>query len=181
MRKFYPSVTCTNVSPLWDALYSVVTTARSSVETTDWGIKLAVLERVAERLLRSCFVDFGTGTLGSSRYLLHFLMWYPSFIKMRVKHDLLSHSKLWLAWVISHLCQEHNPSGFWVFVSSTTFGHKSCICSTVDSCRVFLYRVSSHHYLYHRQNMDPRYSSFKGKDPVRAVRAMFCAFFETAN
>ena len=57
----------------------------SSVETTDWGIEVAVLERVAERLLRSSFVDLGTGTLGSSMYLLYFLMWYPSFINTRVK------------------------------------------------------------------------------------------------
>ena len=49
---------------------------------------MAVLERVNKRLLRSSFVDFGTGTLGSSRYLLYFLMWYPSSIKIRVKHDL---------------------------------------------------------------------------------------------
>ena len=49
---------------------------------------MAVLERVAERLLRSNFVDLGTGTLGSSMYPLYFLMWYPSFIKMRVKDDL---------------------------------------------------------------------------------------------
>ena len=47
-----------------------------------------MLERVAERLLRSSFVDLGSGALGSSVYLLYFLMWYPSFIKMRVKHDL---------------------------------------------------------------------------------------------
>ena len=47
-----------------------------------------LLERVAERLLRSSFVDLGTGTLGSSMYLLYFLMWYPSFINMRVKDDL---------------------------------------------------------------------------------------------
>ena len=49
---------------------------------------MAVLERVAERLLRSSFVDLGTGTLGSSMYLLDFLMWYRSFINMRVKDDL---------------------------------------------------------------------------------------------
>ena len=49
---------------------------------------MAVLERVAERLLRLSFVDLGTGTLGSSMYLLSFLMWYPSFINMRVKDDL---------------------------------------------------------------------------------------------
>ena len=35
---------------------------------------MAVLERVAERLLLSSFVDLGTGTLGSSMYLLYFLM-----------------------------------------------------------------------------------------------------------
>ena len=41
-------------------------------------------------------------------------------------------------------------------VSSTTFGHKSCVRNTIDSCRLFLHRVSPHRYLYHRQNMDPR-------------------------
>ena len=49
---------------------------------------MAVLERVAECLLRSSFVDLGTGTLRSSVYLLHFRMWYPSFINMRVIDDL---------------------------------------------------------------------------------------------
>ena len=49
---------------------------------------MAILERVVERLLWSSFVDLGTGTLGLSMYLLYFLMWYPSFIKMRVKDDL---------------------------------------------------------------------------------------------
>ena len=73
---------------------------------------MAVLERVTEHLLQSSFVDFGTSTLGSSRYLLYFLMWYPSLIKMRVKHELLSHSKLWLTCVISRLCHEHDSSGF---------------------------------------------------------------------
>ena len=111
---------------------------------------MAVLERVAERLLRSSFVDLGTGTLGSSMYLLYFLMWYPSFINTRLKDDLQSHSKLRLARVISHICHEHNSSEFRVFVSSTTFGHKSCICNTIDSCRLFLHRVSSHLYLYHQ-------------------------------
>ena len=47
---------------------------------------MAVLERIAERLLRSSFVDLGTGTLGSSMYLLYFRMWYPSFINMRVAY-----------------------------------------------------------------------------------------------
>ena len=44
---------------------------------------MAVLEHVAEHLLRSSFVALGTGTLGCI-----FLMWYPSFINMRVKDDL---------------------------------------------------------------------------------------------
>ena len=34
---------------------------------------------------------------------------------------------MWLACVISHLCRQHNPRGFRVFVSSTDFGHKSWI------------------------------------------------------
>ena len=49
---------------------------------------MAVLERVAERLLRSSFVDLGTDTLGSSMFLLYFRLWYPSFINIRVKDDL---------------------------------------------------------------------------------------------
>ena len=49
---------------------------------------MAVLERIAERLLRSSFVDLGTVTLESSMYPLYFLMWYPSFINMSVKDDL---------------------------------------------------------------------------------------------
>ena len=69
---------------------------------------MAVLECVTEHLLWLNFDDLGTGTLGSSRYLLYFLMWYPSFIKMRAKHNLSSHSKLCLACVISHLCRERN-------------------------------------------------------------------------
>ena len=42
-----------------------------------------------------------------------------------------------------------------------------------DSCWLFLHRVNSHHYLYHHQNMDPRYASSKEKEPVRKVR-IFC-------
>lgn len=49
---------------------------------------MAALEHVDERLLRSNFVDLGTGTLGLSRYLLYVLMWYPSVIKIWVKHNL---------------------------------------------------------------------------------------------
>ena len=49
---------------------------------------MVVFEHVAECLLWSSFVDLVTGTLGSSVYLLYFLMWYPSFINMRVKDDL---------------------------------------------------------------------------------------------
>ena len=85
----------------WHHCYSSV---ERPTEESRW---LAVLERVAERLSRSSFVDLGTGTLWSSRYLLYFLMW--------------------LACVVSHLRREHNSSGFRVFLSSKTFGHKSCI------------------------------------------------------
>ena len=74
-----------------------------------------------------------------------------SFIKMRVKYDLYSHSKLWLACVISHLCHEHNSSGFWVFVSLTTFSHKLCICSMINSCRLFLHKVNTQHYCVQRR------------------------------
>ena len=49
---------------------------------------MAVLECVTEHLLWLNIDDLGTGTLGSSRYLLYFLMWYPFFRKMRVKHNL---------------------------------------------------------------------------------------------
>ena len=101
------SVSRANVSPLWDALDSVGTTASSVERPTEESRWLAVLERVAERLLWSSLVDLGTGTLWSSRYLLYFLMW--------------------LACVVSHLRREHNSSGFRVFLSSKTFGHKSCI------------------------------------------------------
>ena len=73
---------------LLDALDSVGTTASSVERPTEESGWLAVLKRVAELLLWSSFVDLGTGTLGSSRYLSYFLMWYPSFIKMRVKHNL---------------------------------------------------------------------------------------------
>ena len=54
----------------------------------------------------------------------------------------------------------------WVlsFVSWTTFRHKSCICNTIDSCRLFLHRGSSHYYLHHRQNVDPSYASSKSRN-----------------
>ena len=92
---------------IWDAIDSVGTIASSVERPTEESRCLAVLERVAERLSRASLVDLGTGTLGSSSYLLYFVMW--------------------LACVVSHLCREHNSSGFRVFLSSTTFGHKSCI------------------------------------------------------
>ena len=38
---------------------------------------------------------------------------------------------------------------------------------------LFLHRVSSHHYLYHCQNMEPRYPSSKSRKPVRKNRMMF--------
>ena len=49
-----------------------------------------------------------------------------------------------------------------------------------DSCWLFLHRVNSHHYLYHHQNMDPRYASSKEKEPVRKVRILLRASLETA-
>ena len=75
-------------------------------------------------------------------------------------------------------CAEILP--FRVFVSSTTFGHKSCISSTIDSCPLFRHRLSSHHYLYHRQNMDVRYPSSKRREPVREARKGLYASLETA-
>ena len=43
-----------------------------------------------------------------------------------------------------------------------------------DSCQLFLHRVNSHHYLYHHQNMNPRYP------PVRRDKVMLSAHLETA-
>ena len=78
------------------------------VQWKDWGIEMAsCVGSVAEHLLQSSLVDLGTGALGSSRYLSYCLMW--------------------LACVVSHLCRQHNPSGFRVFLSLKTSGHKSCI------------------------------------------------------
>ena len=64
------------------------TCCSSLSQLSTWALEMAVMERVAERLLRSSFVDLGTGTLESSKYLLYFLKCYPSSIKLRVKHDL---------------------------------------------------------------------------------------------
>ena len=49
-----------------------------------------------------------------------------------------------------------------------------------DSCRLFLHRVNSHHYLYHHQNMDPRYPPSKRREPVRKDRIILRASLETA-
>ena len=51
---------------------------------------MAVLERVAERLLLSSFVDLGTGTLGSSMYLIFPNVVSASITKMRVKEVILT-------------------------------------------------------------------------------------------
>ena len=49
-----------------------------------------------------------------------------------------------------------------------------------DSCRLFLHRVNSHHYLCHHQNMNPRYPPSKRGEPVRRDRVMLRASLETA-
>ena len=49
-----------------------------------------------------------------------------------------------------------------------------------DSCRLFLHRVNSHNYLYHHQNMDPRYPPSKRREPVRKDRIILRASLETA-
>ena len=46
--------------------------------------------------------------------------------------------------------------------------------------RSILYRVSSHNYLYHRQNIDLRYPSSKSREPVEEVRIKLCASLDTA-
>ena len=52
--------------------------------------------------------------------------------------------------------------------------------SLFDSCRLFLHRVNSHHYLCHHQNMNPRYPPSKRGEPVRRDRIMLRASLETA-
>ena len=49
-----------------------------------------------------------------------------------------------------------------------------------DSCRLFLHRVNSHHYLCHHQNMYPRYPPSKRGELIRRDRIMLPAFLETA-
>ena len=49
-----------------------------------------------------------------------------------------------------------------------------------DSCRLFLHRVDSHYYLYHHQNMDPKYPPSKRREPVRKDRIILRASLETA-
>ena len=48
-----------------------------------------------------------------------------------------------------------------------------------DGELLFLNRVSSHHYLYHCQNMEPRYPSSKSREPVSEDRIILCAYLET--
>ena len=49
-----------------------------------------------------------------------------------------------------------------------------------DSCRLFLQSVNLHNYLYHHQNMDPRYPPSKRREPVRKDRIILRASLETA-
>ena len=122
-------------------------------QTTDCGIEMAMLERVAEHLLQSSFVDLGTGTLGSSMYLLYFLMWCPSFIKkIRVKEDCNRIQNC--DWLVFNFSSLPWTQLIWWLLSLCFFDnvrHKLCICGTINSCRLFPHRVSSHHYLYHRR------------------------------
>ena len=46
--------------------------------------------------------------------------------------------------------------------------------STIDSFGLFLHRVSSHHYLYQRQNMDPMYPSSRSREAVGEVKIKLC-------
>ena len=48
------------------------------------------------------------------------------------------------------------------------------------SCRLLLQRVNSHHYLYHCQNMDPRYPPSKRRELVRRDSIILRASLETA-
>ena len=48
--------------------------------------------------------------------------------------------------------------------------------STIDYFLLFLHRVSSHLYLYHRQNMDPMYPSSWSGELVEEIKIKLCAF-----
>ena len=74
---------------------------------------MAVLERVPERLLRSSFVDIGTGTLGSSMYLFRLPNLVSFFCKNEGKRRSVIAFKIVIGLCyISHLCHEHNSNGF---------------------------------------------------------------------
>ena len=45
----------------------------------------------------------------------------------------------------------------------------------IDSFRLFLLRVSSNHYLYHCQNMDPMYPSSRSREPIGKAKIKLCA------
>ena len=47
--------------------------------------------------------------------------------------------------------------------------------STLDSFLLFLHRVSSHHYLYHRHYIDPMYPSSRSREPVGEVKIRLCS------
>ena len=48
--------------------------------------------------------------------------------------------------------------------------------SKIDSFRLFRHRVSSHYYLYHRQNMDLMYPSSRIRELVGAVKIKLCVY-----
>ena len=47
--------------------------------------------------------------------------------------------------------------------------------STIDCFRLFPHRVSSNHYLYHRQNINPMYPSSRSREPVEEIKIKLCA------
>ena len=46
---------------------------------------------------------------------------------------------------------------------------------SIDSFRLFVHRVSSHHHLYHRQNVDLMCPSSRSKEPIGEVKIKLCA------
>ena len=136
------------------------------------------MECVTECLLQSSFFDLGTGRLGSPRYLLYFLMWYPFFIKMQVKHN-CNHIQNcdWLVLFPTFAMNITQEGYYSLFPRQLSATNRAFL---FDSCRLFLHRVNSHHYLYRHQNMDPRYPLSKSREPAREVRRVLCTSLETA-
>ena len=66
--------------------------------------------------------------------------WIPSFLGIPRNSQKFLIMQITLAnWI--HSFQE---------IPRNSWESKSCICSTIDSSRLFLHWVSSHHYLYHQ-------------------------------